>query len=363
MEINVNEIVGAVDASIAAHEAKAAEKLADLEARFSDFETSKLATMPGQHSKGASLSRMLAESESLQALKNRETKSARLTPNLSLKSLVNLGADSSGDDAYPTHPERDPRLGNDPRRPLTLLEALPSLPMNSATYEWASLDGYSNSADEQGAEGVAKPSANVPTELVSVRAATIAHVLKASEQVLQDSPQLVQQISDLLRYGVQNKAESLIVAGDGQIEGLEEVGQAFNAATGATAVDGISAAAAAMDSDGWMADHVVLSPADWHAIRSERSVSDGQYLAGSWAMPADMNIWGLRVITSPAVQAGRPIVLDSRQVAILDRMSPVVELFNQNSDDVEKNLLTLRAEARIAFAVFAPSAVRLVNLV
>lgn len=363
MTINTNELIAAVDASIEGYEQKSAKKLNELEARFSDFETRSLATMPGTQSKRENLGRMLRESDSFAQLKNRETKSARITPSLSVKNLVNLGADSSGDDAYPTHSERDPRLANDPRRALTLLEALPTLPMNSAVYEWASLDGYTNSADEQGGEGLVKPLAQIPTELKSVRAATIAHFVKSSEQVLQDSPQLAQQVSDLLRYGVQSKAEKLIISGTGEIDGLEAEGQSFTANSGETLADAISSAAAAMDADGWLADHVVLNPNDWHAIRAERSTSDGQYMAGSWSMPAEMNIWGLRVVTSPAVQAGRPIVLDSRQTAILDRMAPVVELFTADEDNAQRNLVTIRGEARMAFAVFAPSAVRLVNLV
>jgi hypothetical protein len=39
-------------------------------------------------------------------------------------------------------------------------------------------------------------------------------------------------------------------------------------------------------------------------------------------------------------------------------MNTAVEIFDQNQDDVEKNLLTIRAEMRGAFTVFRPTAVQ-----
>lgn len=39
-----------------------------------------------------------------------------------------------------------------------------------------------------------------------------------------------------------------------------------------------------------------------------------------------------------------------------NRQGTTVEIFDQNEDDVEKNLLTIRAEMRGAFTVFKPAA-------
>ena len=335
-----------------------------LAARFQELEQHTLTTATGGQMKAQrkSLGEQFAASDSFQAFVNRESKSATFTSNQTLKNLVNAGAGDTNATEYPTHPQRDPRLGNDPRRRLSLLEALPSLPMESATFEWVSLDGYQNAAAEQQLEGDTKAEAVMPNELKSVRAATIAHFLPASEQVLQDTPQLASQIESLLRYGVQAKAENLIIAGDGIIQGLEEVGTAFTAATGLSLADAISESQASLDATGWNASHVVMHPTDWHAIRSERAAGGNeQYVATGWNMPAAPNIWGLSVVTSPAVQQGRPIVLDASQVAILDRMGAVVEMFREDSTNVRSNTVTIRAEARMAFAVFAPSAVKLVS--
>lgn len=361
MSINTQEVISAVDATIEAHEKKSAEKLAELEARFSDLETSKLAIMPGaSSSKGVRLGETLAKSESFQALKNRESKSATLTLNHSIKNLVQSGFDSTGDDPYSSQAERDPRLANDPRRPLTLLEALPSLAVSAGTFEYVALNGYSNAADEQSAEGVLKAEASLPTELKTTRIATISHWLRASEQILQDVPQLSQQVADLMNYGVRSKAESLIVGGSGDIQGLETVGTAFTASTGLALADAISEASADMAADGWLPSHVILNPADWHAIRSERD-SEGGYVAQGWGGLVAPSLWGLTVVESASVSAGTPIVIDASQLAVLDRMGAIVELFRQNEDDVTRNLVTIRSELRLGFACFAPASVRLVS--
>ena len=336
-----------------------------LAAKFQEFEQNALTRMTGTGyaAPRKSLGEQFAASDSFQAFVNREAKSATFTSNQTLKNLVNSGAGDTSATEYPTHPQRDPRLGNDPRRRLSLLEALPTQPMTSATFEWVSLDGYQNAADEQQIEGDIKAQAVMPNELKTVRAATIAHFLPASEQVLQDTPQLASQIEGLLRYGVQAKAESLIIAGDGIIQGLQQVGTGFTAATGLSLADAISESQASLDATGWNASHVVMHPLDWHAIRSERASTSGEYVATGWNMPAAPNVWGLTVVTSPAVQQGRPIVLDASQVAILDRMGAVVEMFREDSTNVRTNTVTVRAEARMAFAVFAPTAVRLVTTV
>lgn len=363
MSIDTNELIAAVDSTIERHEQKSREQIATLEAKLRDLETSKLGVMPGTSQRsGVRLGEMLAKSDAFQGLKNRESKSATLSLNHSIKSLVQSGFDSSGDDPYRSQAERDPRLANDPRRPLTLLEALPSLPVSAATFEFVALNGYQNAAAEQGAEGVAKAEASLPTELKSTRIATIAHWLRASEQILQDVPQLTQQIANLMSFGVRSKAESLIIAGSGDIQGLQTVGTAFTASSGLALADAISEASADMAADGWLPSHVLMNPADWHSIRSERD-QEGSYVAQGWGGLVAPSLWGLSVVESASVQAGTPIVIDASQLAVLDRMGAIVELFREDATNVQANLVTLRSEMRLGFACFAPASVRLVSTV
>ena len=366
--ISTAELVSAVDRSldeaVQKHQRTVDEKLSGLDAKFRDLELNALCGIKGgTHRAPRSLAATIAKSDNFKHFANREVKQFAMPFDRELKSLVNEGAGSTSDDGYNTHPERAPGLFNDPRRPLTLLDAFPTQQVSSATFEFVRLNGYTNSAAEQGEEGSTKAETALPTDLKSVRHATIAHWLVASEQVLQDVPGLDMQVSNLLRYGVLAKAEELIVKGTGDIEGLETVGTAFAGETGEDMATAISRAEAHLAATGWRGSHVVMNPNDWHAMRTQkRGSSDDAFIVGSWMNPPSLNAWGLQVVTSPSVTAGTSIVLDASQVAILDRMQAMVEFFRQDGHQARSNLITIRSEARLGFAVFAPTAVQLVTL-
>lgn len=255
-------------------------------------------------------------------------------------------------------PQRDARIGNNPQRPLSLFDVLPILPVASNSFEFNRLNGYTNGAAEQGAEGTAKANSPIPTALTSAAIATIAHWEKLSTQALNDAPALQQQVSSLLEYGVLAKAAGLIIAGDapGQIIGLSTQATAFASSAGASLADAVGEAKTALDVAGWAPDLAIFHPADWFTITSAKD-STGKYIASGWVGGAEPTIWGMRVVTDPSVSLGNPLVLDSSQVAILDRQQARVE-FARDGDDFTKNVLTALAEARLGLAVFSPSAIR-----
>ena len=262
---------------------------------------------------------------------------------------------------FPGEAQRLGIVGNDPRRPLRLLDVLASTPMTQATAQYIQLGAYTNAAGYQIAQGDAKPEASLPFTLKTVEAATIAHWVAASEQVLADAPMLSAQIDGLLLFGLADKLEREIINGagtPGTIAGLATVAMPFVGA-GAPA-DRIGQAGAALQGAGWQPSVVVLSPADWFAIASERT-AQGYVASSGWNMPAAPNVWGMQVVVSSAQANGNALVLDAAQVAILDRQSAKVDV-GYTGDQFTHNMLTIRAELRAALAVYAPSAVASVAL-
>lgn len=278
------------------------------------------------------------------------------------KSALIADSNSSDGPGYSVLPHRMPGLMGEPRRALTLLDALPNrIPVGSNSFTFNRLSGYTRSADYQ-EEGQPKAEQNIASDLVQVNIATIAVWNQASEQVLADEPALRQQIGTMLAYGVRRKLETEIIVGaggPGEILGLLDASNhtSFAASTNTTThADVIGEALAALDSAGWVGSLIVLSPADWHAVRSLRAGGSEEYLAGSFAAPAAPSIWSVPVVTCPALTAGTFIVMDTSQVAVLDRMQAQVDI-GYHSDGFIRNLLTIRAEMRAGLAVFDPSAV------
>lgn len=282
-------------------------------------------------------------------------------PSLTRSIIVSAGGGTSSDaNEYPTQPGRIGGLWGVGYRPPSLLQALPVMEVEAGSVDYVELTSYSNAADEV-PEGELKPEASVPTIKRTANIGTVAHWVRASEQVLADEPMLMQQLGLLLGHGVAQRAEYLIVNGSNAagdiVQGLEELGTAF-IPTATHAADRLGEAAAHLEATGFAASLIALHPADWHAIRSERSTQG--YVMGTASAPVSPNLWGLPVVTSSAVPRFGGFVLDASHVLLLARQATTVEVFR---DLPTQNLLTLRAEARLGIAVLSRAAVQVVPLV
>lgn len=294
---------------------------------------------------------------------DRSMKSANVALPGSLVQIKSVVGDvaGSGNNLFNVQPQRAPGLAGFAGRKLSIFEVLPRLQVTSNAFEFNRLDGYASAAAMQTKEGAAKAQGSLPTGLINAPIVTVAHYLKLSEQVLSDAPALAQQVSSLLTYGVLAKASAEILAGAtaGKIQGLATQATAYASVAGATLADAIGGAATALDTSGWNADTVIMHPDDLFAIRSERNAQG--YIASGWVGGAEQTVWGLRAVADPSIAAGSPIVLDSSQVAILDREQTRVE-FGRSGTDMTDNLVTALGECRIGLAVFAPAAVLEVTL-
>lgn len=308
--------------------------------------------MQPQRSKG--IATMIESSGQLDGLRNRSAKSVQIPMDgVSVKALVNDSAATHTQ--FDTGAQRYDGIANNPMRKLSLLDAMQSLPVSAGTFEFNQLTAaYSNSAAEQVNQGDKKAAQVTTSALKTVTIKTVAVTEPVSEQVLADSPALSQFLHNRMMYNVSAKLEGLIAT--------ELVSEATAFTPTATATpDAISEAIAELDTKGWNASIIVMSPATWSALRTERSLLDGQYIAGSWAAPTAPSVFGVPVITSPTMADTTVLVLDSSQVIFLDRQQAAFA-FGYSADGFERNLLTARAEVRGNVAVMAKGAVQKITL-
>lgn len=224
---------------------------------------------------------------------------------------------------------------------------------------------FTNNAAET-AEAAQKPESVVTFEGVDTPIRTIAHFLKVSKQVLDDAPALQSYLDRRLRYGVELRVESQIVNGNGtspNISGFLDSGNftSLTAASGDTDFDFANKAKYKVIESDYMADYYLINPEDWGAMERLKT-TDGEYIGSTSAIGYLQNglvptLWGLPVIASNTVPQGTLIAASRDASMYWDRQSTVVEIFDQNEDDVEKNLLTIRAETRGALSVFRPAAI------
>jgi HK97 family phage major capsid protein len=251
-------------------------------------------------------------------------------------------------------------------RMLRVQDVLPSGVTNSNIVEYTRELSFTNNAAEA-AEGATKAESTLTFELVSAPVRTIAHFLKVSKQALEDAAQLQSYIDTRLRYGVELKKETQIVNGAGtgqEISGLTASGNytAFTPLTGHTALDSLSKAIELVRVQEYDATAILMNPTDWGAIERLKD-SNNRYIVGNPLSPIMPVLWGKPVVVTNSVTSGKLLVgaFDiSHQV--FNRASTVVEMFEQDDTNVQKNLLTVRAEARCMLATFKPASVYYGNL-
>lgn len=247
-------------------------------------------------------------------------------------------------------------------RQLTVLDLIPTGPTSSNKVEFTRELTFTNAAAET-AEGVAKPETTLTFELADADVRTIAHFLKVSKQVLEDSPALATYIDRRLRHGVQRRAETQIVNGNGtspNISGLLDSGNytVVVPVTGEQQLDTMNRQKTEVLENDFIPTAFLVNPTDWGAIERLKRTDSGYIGADGAGITYIANglvpiVWGLPVVQSNSVPAGSSICGDfSMGCQAFIRGGVVVEAFAQDEDNVQKNLVTVRGEQRLAFAVF-----------
>lgn len=253
-------------------------------------------------------------------------------------------------------PDRKPGVVPGAMKVLTLEDLLVSLPTSSNAIEFTKEATFVNNAAEV-AEGVAKPETDITFSLENMPVATIAHWTKISRQLADDAPALAAYINFRMTYGVNLRAENQIATGDGvgaNISGLLNVANytahgIANAALGTVLKKHvlIRKIIALLLNTGYRADAVILNPIDYADMEIEEGTT-----ANIKGLPL-----GVPVVQSSGVVQDTFLVGAFQQAATVhNRQGVVVELSESDSDNFTKNLITVRAERRMALTVEVPAA-------
>lgn len=249
----------------------------------------------------------------------------------------------------------EPELAN------VVTAAFPRVTTTSNSISYLKESAYTNSAAET-AEGAQKPESKFEFTEADAPVRTVAHFVKVTKQLAADAPALAAYINHRMMYGLNRRIEKQLLVGDGtgqNLSGIFTTGNYTvhgftedNMPEGSTILDLIRRCASTMRKSGYTPNVVFLNPMDFDTLRGMKD-TNGNYLMGSPLQAGtDIRPWGLRVVESPEVTEGKFMVADTAMGAtIYDRQAPVLEMFEQDSDNVQKNLYTIRCECRMAFAV------------
>lgn len=260
--------------------------------------------------------------------------------------------------------DRQPGIVTPPVRRMTIRDLLLPGETASSNIEYVVETGYTNNA-AMVAEGTTKPKSDLAFDMKNAPVRTLAHIFKASRQIMDDAPALRSYIDGRARYGLTFKEEVQLLNGDGtgqNLLGLQPQATAFAVPDGMAAVanmtviDRLRIAILQVILAEYPASAFVLNPIDWATIELTKD-TQGRYIIGDPAEGVQPRLWNLPVVATQA-QAQNRFLTGAFDIAaqIFDRMEIEVLLSTENVDDFEKNMMTIRAEERLALAVYRPEA-------
>lgn len=255
-----------------------------------------------------------------------------------------------------------------PNRNLRIRDMVRSRPTASNLIEFTRENAFTNNAgptvsgSPQQFENVTKPESANTFTLVNVPVVTLAHFIPASVQVLDDSPMLASHINGRLMYGLKLKEETQLLLGtgaNGQLNGLYTQATAYTVAspTRTNEIDILRDAIKQAQVAEYMPDFIVLNPVDWFDIEIRKvGTGDARYVVGDPNNMRPMSLWGLPVIVTNSITSGTFLIGSSMAAEIADRQQAVVEASREDSTNFQKNMVTIRAEERLALCVFRTEA-------
>ena len=265
-------------------------------------------------------------------------------------------------------PDRKPGVVGGAFQMLTMESLFPAVPTGSNAIEFTKENVFTNNAAEA-AEGAAKAESSLTFTLVNMPISTVAHWIKISRQLAMDHAALAAYVDLRMRYGVDRKVETQLVSGDGtapNISGILDSGNFTahgyaDAALGSTLKKLVLIRKIMGDlwAAGYPADAIVLNAADWAQIEIDIFTANTNMIAFRYDEGGRPILFGVPVVQSVGMTADQVAVGAFASAATLyNREGVVVEMSDSDSDNFTKNLITLRAERRLALATERPAAIR-----
>lgn len=255
-----------------------------------------------------------------------------------------------------------------PDQPLQIEQLFPHIPVSvdaiEYTKEGAVTDGSKIVAEggKLGETTVTNPTLHT-TSCVNIGAYTVV-----THQLLTNESALAAFIETKMQYKLKLNIENQLVNGNGtstQLGGLLHEGN-FTDKTSivqsklekdATMFDFVMWLKTEFENQYIVPEHLLLSPDDWTKLALMKD-ANGHYILGGPQLLATKNLWGLPVMTTPFVAAGKYILGNfTLGATIYDREALDFRISDSDGENFKSMLYTFRVNRRLGFAVENPLAI------
>lgn len=259
-------------------------------------------------------------------------------------------------------PHRLPGVDVAPKQRLFIRDLIAPGKTQSPAIFWVQQTGFTNKAAVV-PENTTKPYSDIEFATKITLVTTVAHMFKASKQILDDFSQLQSLVDAEMRYGLKFVEEQEILFGDGSgahLHGIIPQASKYKAEFSVEKQNGIDDLRLAMLQSQlarFPASGHVLHFIDWAKIELTKD-SLGRYILANPASLTGPTLWGLPVVaTETAAFKGKFLTgAFNAGAQLFDREETNVVISTENADDFEKNMISIRCEERLALAVKRPEA-------
>lgn len=259
-------------------------------------------------------------------------------------------------------PQRLPGIDTAPKQRLFIRDLIAPGRTGSPAIFWVQQTGFTNAAKVV-PEGTTKPYSDIQFATKITAVSTVAHLFKASKQILDDFSQLQSTVDTELRFGLKYAEEQEILFGDGtgvHLHGIVPQASAFDPAFSVEQQNGIDDLRLAMlqaQLARFPASGHVLHFIDWAKIELTKDTL-GRYILANPSALTGPTLWGLPVVATEAAAFQGKFLTGAFNAAaqLFDREDANVVISTENADDFEKNMISIRCEERLALAVKRPEA-------
>lgn len=220
------------------------------------------------------------------------------------------------------------------------------------------------------AEKAAKGYEDYTSTPVTVALTKVAGYIKESEELLEDAEWLANGMEERLLNHLRKVIDTQVLTGNGTAPNMRGVlntsgiGSVTYTHGGTISPDDIFKAIMKVKADTDLdADAIILNPADYQTFRLAKDLA-GQYYGGGYfygpygngGLNRVPDLWGVATYLSSNITAGQALVGAFRMGgSVVSKGGIRVEATNSDQDDFIKNLVTVRAEKRMALAIRIPA--------
>lgn len=292
---------------------------------------------------------MFTESKAGSEFKGREVE----LKNFELKALFSTSA------GWGPEATRGPRIVLDEQRPLQVVDLIPQRTTNQSAIKYMEETTFTNTAAET-AEGGAKPEAALALTERTSDVRKIPVWIPVTDEQLEDVDGIEEYLENRLTFMVRQRLDQQIVSGTGVAPNLRGILNVTGIQTQAKGTDptpdAIYKAMTKVEVVGQAIPNLaIFHPNDWQDVRLLRT-ADGVYIWGNPSEAGPERIWGLRVAKVQAATENTAIVLDTQFTELAIRKGMTVKVSDSHSDFFTTNKQAVRAEVRVAFTLYRPTA-------